>query len=537
MINVFDNFTQQTQDIITHVNWAFEAHYDFISTESGLSEFTKPSCDLMLDLFNVFTKHVTKVWHRQALTKVHCSTSQYCNEVDDSGQLKYPDPRTGLPINFNFLPTYADDGLGVMPHTVQVYGFQDPSANSYGNENFTYMSEYMNYEASLNKRNVLYYGETGYWVNVDIDVPLFLPLSGQRRLSDLRYTARKEHAGKFKISGQMNFESGWEFGFYISNAITARAAWNPLTDIDDDWDAYALALKDLLHPFGDYTDRFVTLIINLSKSQSNIMIYSIVNDKPSVNLQKLSGHAYMSGSDTWADLERMLGVSITQPDKIHLQETNDPDWKYIMPLLKEMESIFQNHSKLFNEIVQDASSQQPNVILSSQLLKYLQEIAWCVDILARRASHNVMLYTAQDPSTSYENRMSLLRRGRMYLTETESIMHRLVDTFRVPADRISAWRPGPTVYPFGYVWAARTLYYFWRDQGIVEAKTTMAAYSPCYLNREQPIELSLGWMKVVEQMIRLKMKKDAKNDTTSATSLLADCLAPPLREFKFPRDL
>jgi len=41
-------------------------------------------------------------------------------EQDDSGAYKYPDPRTGEPINFNFLPTYADKGLGVMPHTVQV---------------------------------------------------------------------------------------------------------------------------------------------------------------------------------------------------------------------------------------------------------------------------------------------------------------------------------------------------------------------------------------------------------------------------------
>jgi hypothetical protein len=64
-------------------------------------------------------------------------------------------------------------------------------------------------------------------VNVDIDVPLFLPLSGQRRLSDLRYTALQERKGGFRTSGQANFESGWEFGFYLSNAITARAVWNP----------------------------------------------------------------------------------------------------------------------------------------------------------------------------------------------------------------------------------------------------------------------------------------------------------------------
>jgi hypothetical protein len=36
-------------------------------------------------------------------------------------------------------------------------------------------------------------------------------------------------------------------------------------------------------------------------------------------------------------------------------------------------------------------------------------------------------------------------------------MDRLVAHFRVPTQRIAGWRQGPTVYPFGYVWAARTL--------------------------------------------------------------------------------
>jgi hypothetical protein len=68
-------------------------------------------------------------------------------------------------------------------------------------------------------------------VNVDVDVPLFLPLSGQRRLSDLRYTAQQQRQGGFSISGQVNFESGWEFGFYLSNAVTARAIWNPRMEV------------------------------------------------------------------------------------------------------------------------------------------------------------------------------------------------------------------------------------------------------------------------------------------------------------------
>ncbi len=56
MISLKDTFEQQTLDIQNRVDWAFAAEYDFISTESGLSEFTKPSCDLMLSLFNIFTE-------------------------------------------------------------------------------------------------------------------------------------------------------------------------------------------------------------------------------------------------------------------------------------------------------------------------------------------------------------------------------------------------------------------------------------------------------------------------------------------------
>ena len=32
----------------------------------------------------------------------------------------------------------------------------------------------------------------------------------------------------FKLHGQMNFDSGWEWGYWLSDVVTARAAWNPI---------------------------------------------------------------------------------------------------------------------------------------------------------------------------------------------------------------------------------------------------------------------------------------------------------------------
>ena len=53
---------------------------------------------------------------------------------------------TAYPLNFNFLPHFADARLGVMPHTVQHYALDDP-APTYGNEDFHHMREFLQEEA------------------------------------------------------------------------------------------------------------------------------------------------------------------------------------------------------------------------------------------------------------------------------------------------------------------------------------------------------------------------------------------------------
>lgn len=64
-----------------------------------------------------------------------------------------------------------------------------------------------------------------------------------------------------------------------------------------------------------------------------------------------------------------------------------------------------------------------------------------------------------DSATSSIYRSVLLLQGRNLLREAAVVMERRVNAFRVPVDRISGWRQGPTVtvYPFGYVWAAKSL--------------------------------------------------------------------------------
>lgn len=50
----------------------------------------------------------------------------------------------------------------------------------------------------------------------------------------------------------------------------------------------------------------------------------------------------------------------------------------------------------------------------------------------------------------------------------------------------------------------------------------------------EDLELVFGWGKVALEALRIMLKKSGDS---YAKQMIADCLAPPLREMKFPRDL
>lgn len=54
---------------------------------------------------------------------------------------------------------------------------------------------------------------------------------------------------------------------------------------------------------------YFTLLLFSHQAQAEVLVFSRVNGAtPSdADLRKLSGHAYMSGADSWVDLERMIG--------------------------------------------------------------------------------------------------------------------------------------------------------------------------------------------------------------------------------------
>lgn len=76
MVHTRTSFEQQVKDIENRIDWLFSAGFDGLATQSGLSEFTRPDCQLMLDLLNACADHANVAWGREVVVKVHCSTGQ-----------------------------------------------------------------------------------------------------------------------------------------------------------------------------------------------------------------------------------------------------------------------------------------------------------------------------------------------------------------------------------------------------------------------------------------------------------------------------
>ena len=511
------------------VDWLMSAGYDYLATENGTTEFTHPEASRMLAWMNELARHVGEVHHKPTYVKLHCSTGQKADG--------FVDPKTGLPINFNYLPHFADARLGVMPHTVQHYGLDDP-APTYGNTDFGYVREFLRSEVGL--REVVWHPETAYWVSFDIDVPLFLPLYAERRVHDLRLIAGDEdaglvgvgvHAGK-RMDGQQTFSSGWEWSYWLNDVVTARAAWNPHREAPSDDAAMGAILDRALRVFGDARGAVRDLLLETARAERELLIEGRVNGVAPPSIARRNGQAYLQGSETWDDVSelgtRVPGIEaaqMTQPARLGLVEMRSPirtGPRYtgeVEPLLAAMEQRFATLATKWDAL----RSQVPQAALP-----LFDDMADAMRMTALRAAqvHGLYDYVDQRASLDPAPRLARLGKARASLDAASVIVHQRETQYRVPAERIAGWATNPTAYDFGYLWTARTLYYWWRDEG----QAVDHPLSPCYLNVLAMTEVGLGEGALNGATGTLRSLLD--NPTVGGDA--AECLAAPRAAPSFP---
>lgn len=514
--------------IRTNVQWLLDVGFDFLSTETGTTEFTHADPARTLVWMNEFASAASG---HPTYIKAHCSAGQTA--------AGYSDPTTGQPINYNFLVHYADPALGVMPHTVQHYALDDP-APTYNNKDFGYVREFLQEEVGT--REVVFFPESAYWVSFDIDVPLFLPVYAERRLHDLRLLAGDEKAGRMgrgahaggRMGGQMVFSSGWEWGYWVNDVVTARAAWDPQLATSDDAQALRKAFFPVARVFGAQSAAVAELLARTAEAERTLLILGNVNGKTPNDISKRNGQAYLQGVETWDDVSelgnRYFGTSMTQPARLGLVDLRNPahappDYATeVEPLLSAMERSFTALATEYRTLAGSASAEARPL---------LDELADAARMTALRAIQVHGLYDYVDAysvlDSNNRGRQARLATARAALDEATTIVAGREAKYRVPAERVAGWTDGPTAYGFRYLWTVRSLAYFWRDEG--KAVDVPSSANPCYQNFINPAEVAMGEGTATSLIDLLGQV----NRNTPIVGGVANCSAGPTSEPKFPQ--
>ncbi|MBS2016151.1 MAG: hypothetical protein JST00_24935 [Deltaproteobacteria bacterium] len=527
------DLADETAQLRRRVDWLAAAGFDYFVTSSGTTELTHPTPQRMLDWMNALTRYARDAKKIPTFMTLHCSTGQKAEG--------FIDEKTGEPINFNYLPHFADASLGVMPHTVQHYGLDDP-APTYGNADFGYVRDFIRRE--VGRREVVWHPETAYWVSFDVDVPLFLPIYAERRVHDLRLLAADEEAGRMgegvhagkRMDGQYVFSSGWEWSYWLNDVVAARAAWDPHLEAKTDDDALRAILDDALRPFGRAREAVRELLVETAKAEHDLLVLGRKtpgSPAPAGSaITKRNGQAYLQGFETWDDVSdlgaRLPGIEaaqMTQPARVGLVELRSPvraGPRYtgeVEPLLGAMVDRFAVLRAKWEALA-------PDIPPAARDLH--DDLVDAMRMTSLRATQVHGLYDFVDARADADPtfRKARLATARTALDTAAKIVVGREPRYRVPKDRIAAWGPNPTAYGFGYLWTVRSLYYFWRDEGLaVDAPLT-----PCYLNVLSMADVGLGESAVTSgaALLRTLLENPASGGS-------AECLAAPSREPTFPQ--
>lgn len=549
-LNLLPNPRQNHEEQVRgRVRWLRSCGFDHLGTELGSTEFTRGlRATEMIRLLNITQDELGS---QKLLVKNHCSTNQHADG--------FRDPRPGKnkkTLNFNYLNYFANPQIVSMPHTVQAYSLLDP-APTYGNTNFSDLRNWTSFLLQQG-RPVVFYPETAYWVNFDISVPLFLaPIYSLDRVEDA--DTLDAIPGSVPLMGQLNFESGWQWGYWLANSVQALVAWRPLTLME--------AFQHLLRFLGPSSRKLAELLTDYATEQRRLLIRGIRQGgvqtipAPGTGPGSATGIAYLQGSEGLSDfasvVARSLGEGAPQPDRLHFMELwhetpptgrllravaegsaaikdvlmgqlhlQRQQWfqEHLRPLLIETNSTFAALAKRFEEFqFQLGHPEVEDLVVSARMLSLrsaqvlaLYEYAamcipkktsgtdaWCASRLAVARS---ALQTAEALAKERSHQMGL-------------------ESLGPGAKRlILEWgEPIPTAYSYGYLWAAHTLFYWHRDQDMVEQQIA----NLCFRSINDPVELGLTggggpWAHWVQSAARSFLSNRLWH------SKLSECLGPPV---------
>jgi hypothetical protein len=323
-------------------------------------------------------------------------------------------------VFFYHVPGYADPRLINNVHTVYLFDLYRPWG-AYGHPDFSLHREFI--FRQLPKRKVRYFPESAYWASADVDVPLFLPEYIHARWTDVHNLDKDVRAKALPpLDGHILYSSGHEWGYWLTDYLTAKILWEPSRTFDS-------LLTEYTSTFGSCAGDVQSTFRSFVALQTELLF-----DKKLV--------PYLAGEDSHDDFAAGSVVTIPERVPFHKASTLDP------AILVGLDDYAKRSAPLLEEIVARCRG------ADAALKPWCEELRDGIEIDMLRARHTAALYRAVLGQAS-------LDAARAITTEAAKVIARRGGGYRFPVETLARAGKTETIYPFGYLRQAHTQC-FWR---------------------------------------------------------------------------
>ncbi len=332
---------------------------------------------------------------------------------------------------YYFLVRYANPAIVPWVHTTMYFNLYEDAGLAYLHEQFDEHRDYL--EGRLREgKPAGYFPESAYWVAFDIDIPVFLPLYVKSRHLDLERLAQ---AGP--LDDHVVFSSGWEWGYWLTDAATLRMNYTRPAQWED-------VVADLYGGWGATGATAADLIKRLGEAQHRALI-----------VERLA--AYVASRDQLIDAGDRLGI-FSQPDRPEFSELNAATPEVREDFRLRVLEKLKRHADELTALAAEAEALPSDDPVMAELKDGVQ-------VTAARVRFIHALYAATLAYASLGRDDGLLAQAELELALGKELVARRRKALWDPDPKpILRNTPNPTFYQYGYLREADSLCFWERER-------------------------------------------------------------------------
>ncbi|MBI2388329.1 MAG: hypothetical protein HYV09_01820 [Deltaproteobacteria bacterium] len=411
------------------------APFDVVELWQG--EFLATDPEAVVTWLDHATSYVAVKWPKTRLsTEIHVG-----NFAD-----MWIDFRGEKGVFFYHLPKWADRALGINVHTVFWFDlYRDWGA--YRHPSFQLQRDLV--FDQIGARKVRYIPESAYWASADVDVPLFLPEYVESRWIDVsRLVADLKAKGLPELDGHVLYSSGHEWGYWLTDYLTAKMAFEPAQPLEHFLSMFTDAFGDCGPDVGAALRSFVEL------QRKALFDGRLV--------------PYLAGEDSHDDFGVKTGIE-TIPARVSFEAVATMDEPSRARFEREVVDALASFAAAVDPHLAAVRARCRGA--DAALRPWCDELADGIEIVALRARHAERTYRAVLAYARGDRGAARARLGEARaITEgpAKAVIEARASGYRFPQTTLIGKGKNATAYPFGYLAQAHTRCFWTRREEQVQ---------------------------------------------------------------------